>query len=236
MIGFYSPLPKEVAMETLRSFAAIEVAIHDLAMALHDVSRWRHYRETKQRETVLAHSWKGAILAQVMIGLEQGFGRQDFDAYRILAAATVHDIGEGAVGDVRYEIKLDPRIRAVLEEYERDGFARFVSRLPPAVHGKILKSYALQDDRTSFEGKFFNALERLGYMFWAVREFLDGNTIYREVFQNQHKHLLAYMDEFACVRFLYGPLVPEIDRILAESAGMERTVPVPHDDRTSAKS
>lgn len=219
-------------METLQKFAAIEVAIHEMAVALRDVSRWQHYRgKTKQTETVLDHAFKGAVLAQVMIAIERGNGPpRVFDAYRILAAAVVHDIGEGAVGDVRFEIKLDPRIRPVLEEHERNGFLRFIAPLSISPREEITRAYELQDDRITFEGRFFNALERLGYMFWAVREYLDSNLVYREVFQNQHKHLCAYMDEFACVRFLYGPLVPEIERILAESADMERTVAAPGEE------
>lgn len=230
-------------METLRNFAAIEAAIHRMAHELRKVGRWEHYEEdTKQREDDLEHAFKGAMLAQVMIALERAARasewsgqRRDFDAYRILAAAVVHDIGEGAVGDVRYEIKQDSRIRAVLKEHERNGFLRYIASFPREAQKEITRAYDLQDDRESLEGRFFNALERLGYMFWAVREFLDGSRVYIEVFQNQHEQLRAYMDEFACVRILYGPLVPEIERILAESADMERTVPVPKDDAEREK-
>lgn len=212
-------------MEQMLKFASLEVEMHDLSRELEEVRRWGHYRRVAERETVLQHTVKGAILAQVMIAIERAAGTvADFNAYRILAAAIVHDFGEGAIGDVRYEIKLDPRVRPVLEEHERNAFNRFARLMPQEALESLSAAYELQNDRASFEGRFFNALERLGYMFWAVREFLAGKLVYREVFQNQHRHLVAYMDEFASVRILYGPIAPEIEKILADGEGNERTV------------
>lgn len=222
-------------MDALRNFAALEAAIHDMADALLNVKRWRHYKGSGRCETVLAHAFKGAMLAQVMIALERAHGTREFDAYRILAAAVVHDIGEGALGDVRYELKLDTRIRAVLEEHERNGFIRFIEPLPALARKEITLAFELQDDRVSFEGRFFNALERMGYVLWAVREYLDGHSVYHEVFQPHHAHLCEYVKEFACVRILYTPLVPGVERILAENKDAVRSVPVPREDADTSR-
>lgn len=212
-------------MEGMQSVAGLEAAIHGMASEIEEVRRWGHYRRLAERETVLQHAVKGAVLAQVMIAIERARGKADFDAYRILAAAIVHDFGEGAAGDIRYEVKLDPRIRAVIEEHERNAFAKFGAQLPSEAHKPLEEAYSPQDDRATFEGRFFNALERLGYMLWAVREYLSGKQIYREVFQNQHRHLLAYMEEFAAVRILYGPIAPAIAEILADGKAPDRTFP-----------
>lgn len=172
------------------------------------VHRWTHFSSLPrvERETVLEHSYASVLLVGAMLALEeaQGMYRGQWDHGRLLLAAALHDAGEGRIGDVSYSVKQDPRVREPLEQIEREQVERMLRDVPDAVREQFLSAYRLVDTDT-LEGRFFKAVERMGYIQYAVRQVRQGRMEFLEVFRIHHEQLLKLETEFVSVNVLYAP-------------------------------
>lgn len=183
-------------------------------------ARWKKYQElpAQEREDTLAHSWNATLLMAIMLELEEEHGSlAELSPVRLLMAAHLHDIGEGAIGDVTYVVKQDPRVRRQLEEIEREQATMMLAGLWPRVQERFTAAYNVQYDHATREGRFFNAMERVGYIYFAVVQVRMGRKSFVEVYERQHDALVAHCEEFASVRVLYEPLREEVMRELDAS-------------------
>ncbi|MBI4450199.1 HD domain-containing protein [Candidatus Uhrbacteria bacterium] len=195
--------------------------LDEMADGLKRVERWAHYPERKHRDNGLQHAFQTAMLAKIMLAIERELGNaDDLDGERIVSAGFSHDIGEWLLGDVRYQVKNDPRVKEPLRAIETELYEQeILAPLPEPVQKALAHASGLQDDRTSRSGRFFNAVEQIGYVIYAIREYREGNhRIGLAVFTRQHESLVRYMEEFASVRTIYGKYLPEIEAALAAAA------------------
>ncbi|MBI4433218.1 hypothetical protein HY632_00440 [Candidatus Uhrbacteria bacterium] len=191
---------------------------------LRKVVRWRHYGDRRvQDEDVCTHENQALHLAMALYDLELAHGdATDLDEARLYRCAGTHDDGEGIGGDVRWDIKNHPVIGPLLEAAEREHFVReVIAPLPEAVRQRFLDSYALQDDRTSRTGRFFNAIEVVGYIIRAYDEWMSGGSkaLALDVFTNSWDTLERYRVEFVSVRILVEVAHPEMARALETPEG-----------------
>jgi len=203
-------------------YAGPQRFLDEMADGLKSVERWAHYPERKHRDNGLQHAFQTALLAKIMLAIERESGSaDDLDGERIVSAGFLHDVGEWLLGDVRYRVKNDPRVRDSLRSIETELFEQeILAPLPLPVRQALAHASDLQDEHQSRSGRFFNAVERIGYVIYAIREYRMGNhRIGLEVFQRQHETLVRYAEEFASVRAIYGGLRQEVEVALATAAG-----------------
>lgn len=185
---------------------ALNELILELPKMLQRVRRWTHFSQMPhdERETVETHTLQQTWLAGAMLAIERTHGTLGLDDARILLATSVHDIGEGHIGDIRYQIKQDPRVREALLQIEHEFAGKQFECLPKEVRERFAHAYALETE-DSIDGRFFNAVERLGYMYIAVPQVKLGRTQFLEVFERQHAKILELSQIFVSLRVLYDP-------------------------------
>lgn len=210
--------------------------LDEMAAGLLNVERWTHYPERGHRDNGLQHAFQTAFLAKVMLELERAHGdAKDLDGERIVSAGFLHDIGEWLLGDVRYEVKQDARVRDALRQIELELFEREILKpLPEPVRQALAYASGLQDDRGSRSGRFFNAVERVGYIIFALREYRRGHGHFVDVFARQHGPLLRLEQEFASVRMIYDHFRAEVEEALEAPTGhtaVERQITTSADAR-----
>lgn len=172
------------------------------------VHRWTHYPELPEaeRETVETHELATVWLGAAMLAIEREAGTHKLNESRILLACSIHDTGEGKMGDIGFSIKNDPRVRTLLQTIEREYVEEQFHGFPDIVRSMFLDAYAVESERGStLEGDFFEAIERVGYMTFAVPQVKKGRLSFLVVFENQHEAILRLSGEFESVRRLYEP-------------------------------
>jgi len=174
---------------------------------LSQVHRWGNSPSVPsyERESVLEHTFRAVALTAAMIAIEeeQGDLPRRLDGERLLLTALLHDIGEGRTGDILYAVKQDVRIKDVLNEIEREQAVGLLKDLPLPVRDKFESAYRLESEN-SIEGRFFNAVERMGYIYYSIEQYRDrGRKDFIETFQMQHNKILELEQEFVSLKVLY---------------------------------
>lgn len=193
--------------------------LHLAAEGTRKIRRRTQYDEVPENERtrVETHLLQTAWLAAAMIAIERAHGEPAFDPVRVLTATVLHDIAESRIGDVHYDVKADPRISAILREIEKEYAHKMFSRLPDQVRAAFTDAYAVEDERgKTADGDFFNAVERLGYVYDTLQWIIDGKKTLRKVYDNQHEPLVKLMDRFVSVRLLYEPIRSFVEQQLQE--------------------
>jgi len=181
------------------------------------VKRWGGFPEQNFPENVLEHTFKTALLAEIMIALEEKHGQNKFDKFLILSGAVNHDLGEGTVGDIAWPIKQDKELREKLENIEKNEFLKNISGLPGEAIEHFEKSYNVQLSPGTFEATFFEAIERLGYVEHAIAEYHSGKHDFKKVIESQHQPILNLMKEVASLKILYEQyFLEDVEKILNE--------------------
>ncbi|OGL96071.1 hypothetical protein A2348_00965 [Candidatus Uhrbacteria bacterium RIFOXYB12_FULL_58_10] len=184
----------------------LSALLAQLPEMLSRVHRWTHFPSlpATERETVLEHSYISVLLTSAMLALEEAHGlhKGKMDHGKVVLAAALHDIGEGRIGDVRYAVKQDPRVREHLEAIEREQVEHMLCDLPEAARVVFWDAYELVNSNT-LEGRFFEAVERIGYVQYAVPHVQRGRMEFLEVFRMQHEKILALEPEFVSAKIIY---------------------------------
>ena len=211
--GFF---PKGGCMRAQELFTAFV----DAARRLRRNFRWGHFETYATlpdsiRETTLEHSVHTFFLTLYMLELEEKFGRfkGKLNHKRLLVAALIHDLGEGTCGDVKYAVKNDPRVRELLGQIEREEVVAIFQRIPEEARAVLQDAYAIVDAK-SLEGRFFNAVERLGYILDAHPQIENGDDAFVDVYERQHPKILELEKEFESLRFLYDEFRAKVERLL----------------------
>lgn len=175
---------------------------------LQDVIRWKKYvnSEEAMKENSLQHSYKAALLALKVLENEKKYSEKPFDAYLVLKAIILHDLGEIEAGDTVYIDKNEEG-----EKHEYNFFRQLTSSLPEHIKKELHVAYHLQysnkpgfsdtsdklNEEYPMEAKLFEAIERIGYVIFAYREYVRRNKekIFVQVLRNQHTHLVNLAKE-----------------------------------------
>lgn len=203
-------------MNPIKSFARFLIQITDMLRKVH---RWTHYSElpAAERETVETHSLQTVWLAAAMLAIERKSGRHPLNEARILLAASIHDLGEGRMGDIGYEIKNDKRVKSALQSIEHEFVYELLKSFPDEIRCVFMNAYAVEGEtEQTADGEFFNAVERIGYILFAVPQIKNGRTQFVAVFERQHEALVAYTQEYESVRVFYEPYREYVEAKLAE--------------------
>lgn len=200
----------------IRENNSLQNFLTDLVRRVEDIRRWKRYPHN-YKQTVLGHTLETALLAQIVIAIEQTAGAQ-FDAYLLLSTAVNHDLGEGIIGDISYSIKNDPRVKAMIELIEKEQFELMFAALDfgpysQAVANMFSRSFAVQENASTVEGALFNAIEKIGYVIFALREIDEGNGVFVQVLNNHHKDLVAYSERFPSIKLIYGECLEHMKHI-----------------------
>ena len=80
-----------------------EELLRILAQAARLKTTTRHcYTEAGRKESVADHSWRIALMAMLMTGIEE---YRDFDMNKVIRMCLIHDLGESFTGDIPTFVK-----------------------------------------------------------------------------------------------------------------------------------
>jgi len=106
------------------------------------------------------------------------------------------------IGDVAFAVKQDQRVKEGLQAIEQEMVSEMFTSIPEFIHGSFRDAYAIVDSE-GIQGKFFNAVERLGYILYARDRIEQGDDSFVQVYLRQHTKLLELEQLFVSVRMVY---------------------------------
>ena len=114
----------------------------------------RHcYTEKDRQESVADHSWRIALMAMLLSGVEE-FAGADMD--RVIRMCLIHDLGEAFTGDIPAFVKTDAD--ADTEEKLFDGW---VNAFPEPQRTEWLTLYHEMEEMETREARIWKALDKL---------------------------------------------------------------------------
>ena len=114
----------------------------------------RHcYTAEGRRESVADHSWRIALIAMLMTGIEE---YQDFDMDKVIRMCLIHDLGESFTGDIP-TFEKDSADKKV----EDDLFERWVDAFPEPQRAEWLSLLAEMKALETKEAKLYKALDKI---------------------------------------------------------------------------
>lgn len=131
-----------------------EELLRILSQAARLKTTMRHcYTEEGRRESVADHSWRIALIAMLMTGIEE---YQDFDMNKVIRMCLIHDLGESFTGDIP-TFEKDSTDKKV----EDDLFERWVDAFPEPQRAEWLSLLAEMKALETKEAKLYKALDKI---------------------------------------------------------------------------
>lgn len=131
-----------------------EELLRILSQAARLKTTMRHcYTEEGRRESVADHSWRIALIAMLMTGIEE---YQDFDMNKVIRMCLIHDLGESFTGDIP-TFEKDSADKKV----EDDLLERWVDAFPEPQRAEWLSLLAEMKALETKEAKLYKALDKI---------------------------------------------------------------------------
>lgn len=131
-----------------------EEFIRILAQAARLKITTRHcYTEEDRKESVADHSWRIALMAMLLTGVEE---YRDFDMDKVIRMCLIHDLGESFTGDIPTFEKTGNDA-----DVEDDLFHQWVSTFPEPQRAEWTGLLAEMEALESKEAKLYKALDKL---------------------------------------------------------------------------
>ncbi len=193
------------------------------------------YKPHASREDVLEHEAKTLRLAMLLITFEWKAGNpHDLDFVRLLYCAGTHDDGEGVTGvDHHAMLKTEQD-----QEYENHHYEQLLDQGIPGFVRDLFRLPIDQDDEVDETHRlFWNALEKTGYVFFALGElreeeqtgFTNPQRIADFIAVGQHyrEELLFRGETFISINVVCRIQYQELDRLIREiqKTGIELPAP-----------
>ena len=114
----------------------------------------RHcYTEEDRKESVADHSWRIALMAMLLTGVEE---YRDFDMDKVIRMCLIHDLGESFTGDIpTFEKTGDDA------DVEDDLFHQWVNTFPEPQRAEWTGLLAEMEALETKEAKLYKALDKL---------------------------------------------------------------------------
>ena len=131
-----------------------EEFIRILAQAARLKITTRHcYTEEDRKESVADHSWRIALMAMLLSGVEEYRG---LDMDKVIRMCLIHDLGEAFTGDIPTFLKTSSD-----EKREDALLAEWVSTLPEPFREEMASLYREMTERKTLEARIFKAMDSL---------------------------------------------------------------------------
>lgn len=210
-------------------FVQIDGFLNSVNEGLEGIIRWEKYvKDGATPENDLQHSFSTVLLTILILEvLEQNPPGFEYNKYKILACAALHDVGEINVGDTLYKYK-----NKVQVSKELDSFSSQVAAFPTPIKKSLKELYLLQykpsdgifsdnePAHTNGEALIFEFIERSGYLLYAVHEYeknMANVKLLVQVIRNQKLPLLKLLDELPAGRNIFtDDFLSWMDSILEE--------------------
>ena len=160
----------------------------------------RHcYTEPDRKESVADHSWRIALMAMLMTGIEE---YRDLDMNKVIRMCLIHDLGESFTGDIPTFEKSDADVGV-----EDDRFRKWVESFPEPQRTEWQGLLTEMEAQETKEAKLYKALDKLEALIshnesdistWLPLEYDLQLTYGREnmQFSEYLKELRASVDEW----------------------------------------
>ena len=215
------PVPKKI--ETLQQWVLFVIA---RAQA---TKRWGKHSERYRTQNVLQHTVEQYLLSDMACLIERQFGTP-IDIESILRTSMVHDFGEEGRPNENGEGNFDTSwidkqgdSKEHHQEVERQRYRAWLDQLPieEPYRSVIIEAYQTAYEAQyadTREGRFFNALENLGYVIHMFEELAVGHEKYAEWIPLHHDLLDGYANEFISIRVLYAKHRPKVIELMRNGA------------------
>ena len=131
-----------------------EEFIRILAQAARLKITTRHcYTEEDRKESVADHSWRIALMAMLLTGVEE---YRDFDMDKVIRMCLIHDLGESFTGDIPTFEKTGNDA-----DVEDDLFHQWVNTFPEPQRAEWAGLLAEMEALQTKEAKLYKALDKL---------------------------------------------------------------------------
>lgn len=171
--------------------------------------RWGGYKERHYEQSSFEHSFALALSTAFCVMKEKELNGPGacLDGFRMVIHALSHDFCEGALGDITYRFKNDPRLKYLVKLIEKEEGLRATRKI--SFMGPFLAE-AIVLEPGSLEEKFFDAMETLDYFLYALSEYeIHKHLDFVAVFDRQHAKLVEYARIFPSVALIYSKDVQE---------------------------
>lgn len=209
----------------------VEHFLRGIIVSWRRIPRWRGKPEA-DKEDDLMHSFKTAIQTIMILAMEND---EEITRNRleILTLSLLHDVSEACIGcDVIFPIKNDPRLRGIIDKIEAEEFDRRFSELPPSAAKFLKEVNRFQGNEGLMIGRFFKAIEILGYASFALAEITakkssENDAQFMDVLKLKHDKFLELINEFPSFGTFYNPFIPLIESLgMAEISGWNVEIPL----------
>ena len=114
----------------------------------------RHcYTESDRKESVADHSWRIALMAMLMTGIEE---YRDLDMNKVIRMCLIHDLGESFTGDIPTFEKSDADVGV-----EDDLLGNWVHTFPEPQRSEWTQLLSEMEALETREAKLYKALDKL---------------------------------------------------------------------------
>ncbi len=224
----------EDAIPVSKQIVTLQQHILYAAAQAQRTKRWGRFKldERYRVQNVLQHLFEQVRLTEVALFIEAQFGSgEPLNMASLIIAAGIHDLGEEGEpnhnGEGHFDVPWTEKLgdkKAYYDELERKRFRHWLSQLPleepykSAVVSAYQTLYEIQYENTR-EGRFFNALERIGYVMHMFEELEAGHQKYASDLPLHHDELDCYAEEFISIKVLYAPYRPKMLALLKGKNG-----------------
>ena len=114
----------------------------------------RHcYTEAERKESVADHSWRIALMAMLMTGIEE---YRDFDMNKVIRMCLIHDLGESFTGDIPTFVK-----KSADAKVEDELFMQWVESFPEPQRAEWVGLLAEMNALETKEARLYKALDKI---------------------------------------------------------------------------